>query len=193
MSMGKDCNTLLANVMEQVGTPDKFLDEVFDYLNMDTSFFQEISEDNQFGLLPGRAKQMVEECFTKHQKNKKQSAFFLKEKLEAEKRKKKVSKMTQEDFQADQESHNGAQREKYTWSQSVSEISVKFHLPSYIKSTKQIRIEYDNQHIAIEIQHKDLSQPMVKFIDADFKHKINAHTNSDTFWKVEKGAIDVSI
>ena len=136
MIMEKDCNALLADVMEQVGTPDKFLDEVFGYLNMDTSFFQEISEDNQFGLLPGKAKQMVEESFSKHQDNKKESAFFLKEGIEAEKRQERISKMTQEDFQADQESHNGAQREKYTWSQKVDEISVKFHLPSYIKKAK---------------------------------------------------------
>ena len=192
MSMEKDCNTLLADVMEQVGTPDKFLDEVFDYLNMDTSFFQEISEDNQFGLLPGKAKQMVEECFNKHQKNKKQSAFVLKENIEAEKRKEKISKMKQEDFQADQESHNGAQREKYAWSQSVSEITVKFHLPSYIRKVKQVRVEYDDQHLKIEIQNKDPSQPMVKFIDADFKQEINASKDSITFWSVEKGAINVS-
>ena len=191
--MEKDCNTLLANVMERVGTPDKFLDEVFGYLNVDTSFFQEVSEDNRFGLLPGRAKQMVEECFTKHKDNKKESAFVLKEEIEAEKRKERISKMTQEDFNADQESHNGAQREKYTWSQSVSEISVKFHLPSYIKNKKQVRIEYDDQHLAIEFQHKDPSQPMVKFIDADFKHKINAHIDAITTWSIEKGAIDVSI
>ena len=191
MAIEKDCNTLLANVMEQVGTPDKFLDVVFGYLNMDTSFFQEVSEDNRFGLLPGRAKQMVEECFTKHKDNEKESAFVLKEEIEAEKRKERISKMTQEDFNADQESQNGAQREKYAWSQSVSEITVKFHIPSYIRKVKQVRVEYDDQHLAVEIQNKDPSQPMVKFIDADFKQEINASKDSITFWSVEKGAINV--
>ena len=192
MAIEKDCNTLLASVMEQVGTPDKFLDAVFDYLNMDTSFFQEVSEDNQFGLLPGKAKQMVREYFTKHEDNQKESAFALKEGIEAEKRKEKVSRMTQEDFQADQESHNGAQREKYTWTQSVSEITAKFHLPSYIKKVRQVRVEYDDQHLTVEIQNKDPSRPMVKFIDADFKQKINSNKDSITFWAVEKGALNVS-
>ena len=70
MSTTKMSAQFLANVMQQVKTPEKFLDVVFNYLNKNTSFYLKASDDSKWGLQAGLAKQMVDKYFTKHQNNK---------------------------------------------------------------------------------------------------------------------------
>ena len=191
MSATNVSSKFLAKVMEQAKTPDKFLDVVFNYLNKHTSFFLEVSDDNKWGLPAGVAKQLVDKYFAKYQNSKAECSPILKEKIRADKLQ-KLAEMTQEDFQAAADSFNGAVREKYTWSQKYSEVTAKFHLPEYIKKAKQLRVQYDSQHLLIEIQDEDPKNPMIKLIDGEFKHEINPYEESDTTWWLEKDILYVS-
>ena len=192
MSTYNDCNNLLAAVMKQEKTPAKFLDEVFGYLKEHTSFFLEPSDKSNLGLPAGEAKKMVDESFTKHQSNKAESAAVLKENIKAEKEFfSPDSGKSQEDFQANPDSHNGAVREKYSWSQEESQVSVKFHLPAYIKKAKQLEVKYDAHHLHIKCQQENQYKPKITFLDGDFKYKVNTD-DSATTWYMENGVLYVS-
>ena len=181
MSTTKVSSQFLATVMQQVKTPEKFLDAVFNYLNKYTTFYLEASKDNKWGFPAGLAKEMVDKYFTKHQNRKVELSPVLQDKIK-EYKLQKLAEMTQKDFQAQPDSFNGAVREKYTWSQKYNDVTVKFHLPSHIKKAKQLRVEYDTQHLQIETQDEDPMKPMVKFIDAEFKYEINPYVEETTWW-----------
>ena len=191
MSANKNCKSILASVMQQTKTPEKFLDVVFNYLNKHTAFFLEKSDEDKFGLPAGLARKMVNEFFRKHQSRRSEGAAVLKQKIRAEKLE-KLDSMTQEDFQARPDSYNGAVREKYTWSQKCDDVTVKVHFPSYIKKAKQVRVQYDAKHLLVEVQDEDPCKPMIKYIDDDFKQEVN-HFSEQTTWWFEDNILYVSL
>ena len=151
------------------------------------------------GLPADAAKKFAEFC---KKENETESKVVADKQPKAKNRKNKqedvvdISELTQEDFQKNPETYNGAAREKYDWSQQFGEVNAKFHLPSHIQNIKQVRIDITPTHILIEIEDQDESKPMIKFIDADFKHEINVHDAATTWWmedsKVE-GIKDIGV
>ena len=145
------------------------------------------------GLPAGAAEKLREKLYANNQSNKAESAVKKvkqqKEKIPQTKQQKvvDVTTMTQEDFQNNPDTFNGAAREHYKWSQDFGTVEAKFHLPPHIKKTKQVRVKYDEKHLLIEIEDVDPCKPMIKFIDADFKHNINPHLSSTTWWLEDGG------
>ena len=145
------------------------------------------------GLPAGAAEKFREKFYANNQINKAESAAKRvkqqKEKNPETKQQKivDVTKLTQEDFQKDPDTFNGAAREHYKWSQEFGNVEAKFHLPCYIKKANQVRVEYTEKHLLIEIEDLDPTKPMIKFIDADFKHNINPHPASTTWWLQDGG------
>ena len=199
---------LFNSILQQERGPEGFLNAVFSFLNVNTDFFIERSENVEFGLPPGEAKSMVERIFTKHQKNWSKGAaihLFKKKKLSSEgkspnklqkkvpvKEEKKLT--TQEEFQANSESYNGAMREKYTWSQSYDEVDVKINLPAHVKKSNQVNVVIKAKHLLVEIDQEDVSQPRLKIIDCDLKHEVNPFKDSVTSWYIEAGkSLNVSL
>ena len=170
----------------KVEKSQKFFDAV-----LHTAFFLEKSDDNKFGLPAGVAKKLVDEFFKKHQIRRSEGAAVLKQRIRAEKLE-KLNNMTQEDFQARADSYNGAVREKYSWSQKYNDVTVKIHLPSYIKKSKQVRVQYDANHLLVEVQDEDPCKPMIKYIDDDFKQEVN-HFSEQTTWWFEDSILYVSL
>ena len=192
---------LFNSILQQERGPEGFLNAVFSFLNVNTDFFIERSENVEFGLPTGEAKSMVERIFKKHQKNWSKGAaiHLLKKKKPSseEKSQKKIEKKappkeekkltTQEEFQANSESYNGAMREKYTWSQSYDEVDVKINLPGHIKKPHQVNVVIKAKHLLVEIDQEDLSLPRSKVIDCDLKHEVNPFEDSVTSWYIEAG------
>ncbi|XP_034188861.1 nudC domain-containing protein 3 isoform X1 [Osmia lignaria lignaria] len=56
------------------------------------------------------------------------------------------------------DSYNGAIRENYTWSQTVSDIDVLVQLPSCIKTAKDLRVHLDSKEIKIEARTSRVEQ-----------------------------------
>ncbi|CAK9802760.1 NudC domain-containing protein 3 [Anthophora plagiata] len=56
------------------------------------------------------------------------------------------------------DSYNGAVRENYTWSQSISDIDVLVKLPSCINTAKDLRIHLDSKEIKIEARTSRVEQ-----------------------------------
>ncbi|KAF3427809.1 hypothetical protein E2986_02132 [Frieseomelitta varia] len=56
------------------------------------------------------------------------------------------------------DSYNGAVRENYTWSQTISDIDVLVKLPSCIKTAKDLRVHIDSKEIKIEARTSRVEQ-----------------------------------
>lgn len=56
------------------------------------------------------------------------------------------------------DSYNGAMRENYTWSQTISDIDVLVKLPSCIKTPKDLRVHIDSKQIKIEARTSRVEQ-----------------------------------
>lgn len=66
------------------------------------------------------------------------------------------SQLIKRDLSSD--SYNGAVRETYTWSQSISDIDVLVKLPSCINTAKDLRIYLDSKEIKIEARTSRVEQ-----------------------------------
>ncbi|XP_060832347.1 nudC domain-containing protein 3 isoform X1 [Bombus pascuorum] len=56
------------------------------------------------------------------------------------------------------DSYNGAVRENYTWSQTISDIDVLVKLPSCIRTAKDLRVHLDSKEIKIEARTSRVEQ-----------------------------------
>ena len=96
---------------------------------------------------------------------------------------------SQEEFQANADSFNGAVRKNYSWSQNYDEVDVKVNLPPTIKKSKQVKVEIGRKHLLVEIEGEGCS---VKLIDCDLQHEIR-HNGDSTTWCMDAGkSLDVS-
>merc|ERR1739838_1251112 len=59
--------------------------------------------------------------------------------------------LTQEDFQSNPDSYNGAIRKNYSWTQSHDELDVFLNVPKYIKRAKQVSVDITRKHITVKI------------------------------------------
>ena len=154
---------------------------------------EQISRERDFsnGLPADAAEKLRKKLFAKNQSYKAANADIQTKKVKQQNEKVPqnkqqkvvdVTEMTQDDFQKDPDTFNGAARKHYKWSQDFGNVEAKFHLPSHIKKNKQVRVQYDEKHLLIEVEDVDPCKPMIKFIDSDFKHNINPHLPSTTWW-----------
>ena len=159
---------------------------------------EKINRERDLNGLPADAGEKLAELYKKEKKTKskavttkKAAAKTSKKKLTKQKQENvfNVSGLTQDDFQKNPETYNGAAREKYDWSQEFGEVNAKFHMPSHIQKNDQVRVEITATHLLIEIEDEDNTKPMIKFIDADFKHEINAH-DAATTWYMEDSNVE---
>ena len=99
---------------------------------------------------------------------------------------------SQEEFQANADSFNGAVRNNYSWSQNYDEVDVKVDLPPRIRKSKQVKVDIQKKHLLVEIEGEGAS-PSVKLIDCDLQHEIR-HNGDSTTWCMDAGkSLDVSL
>ncbi|XP_067672428.1 nudC domain-containing protein 3-like isoform X2 [Haliotis asinina] len=68
----------------------------------------------------------------------------------------------QQAFQNDPLSYNGARREKYVWSQSISDVDIRIFVPPYIKKGKQVEVTVEKRHLRVCYRDdKGVSQTVV--------------------------------
>ncbi|XP_073509880.1 nudC domain-containing protein 3 isoform X2 [Phyllobates terribilis] len=95
---------------------------------------------------------------------------------------------SQESFQTDSDSYNGAVRENYTWSQDYSDLEIKVPVPKDV--VKGRRVSVDLRSTCIRVAARD-SQGERVLMDGNFTHKINAETS---LWSLEPGkCISISL
>jgi len=195
---------ILSRIIEQEGNVHSFLDVVFGFLNSKTDFFvEQTDKQSRYGFPPGVAMTMVQQVFDKHKKNRQRGSAELqrinegKDKPVSQKKttipKKPVEQKvltTQEEFQANADSFNGAVRKNYSWSQNYDEVDVKVNLPPTIRKSKQVKVEIGRKHLLVEVEGEGRS---VKLIDCDLQHEIR-HNGDSTTWCMDAGkSLDISL
>ncbi|XP_066449244.1 nudC domain-containing protein 3 [Eleutherodactylus coqui] len=95
---------------------------------------------------------------------------------------------SQESFQMDSDSYNGAVRENYTWSQDYSDLEIKVPVPKDVVKGRQVSLDLRSTCIRVAVRD---SQGERVLMDGNFTHKINAETS---LWSLEPGkCISISL
>ncbi|XP_073444748.1 nudC domain-containing protein 3 [Dendrobates tinctorius] len=95
---------------------------------------------------------------------------------------------SQESFQMDSDSYNGAVRENYTWSQDYSDLEIKVPVAKDVVKGRQVSVDLRSSCIRVAVRD---SQGERVLMDGNFTHKINAETS---LWSLEPGkCISISL
>lgn len=82
-------------------------------------------------------------------------------------------------FQASSESYNGAIRDNYSWSQSITDLDICLKIPSYIRKGKDIKVCIEKKHI--KVSHKDEAGQMVELMNGELCWEIN---KEESIWNL---------
>ncbi|KAK2192271.1 hypothetical protein NP493_35g02031 [Ridgeia piscesae] len=80
-------------------------------------------------------------------------------------------KRQQAAFQANPESYNGAVRENYRWSQSISDVDIRIEVPKHIAKGRDVRVDIQRKHLTMT--YRDVSGEWVTAVDGDLIWDIN--------------------
>ncbi|XP_066304614.1 nudC domain-containing protein 3-like [Branchiostoma lanceolatum] len=89
--------------------------------------------------------------------------------------------VSQEEFQQDAESWNGAVRENYKWAQHIHEVEIRVHVPQNIKKAKECVVDIKNNFLKVAI--KDGGQVKV-LMEGKLTNKIICE---ESMWSLEPG------
>ncbi|CAF4319926.1 unnamed protein product [Rotaria socialis] len=87
----------------------------------------------------------------------------------------------QKKFQSRPETYNGAERELYCWTQTISDIDVRVKIPKQIKKGKEIKVNLTKQHIKVDLIE---SNEIKTIIDSDLPWPIRAEEST---WSLVPG------
>ncbi|KAL3877295.1 hypothetical protein ACJMK2_035025 [Sinanodonta woodiana] len=91
-------------------------------------------------------------------------------------------KKQQEYFQSKPDSYNGAMRDNYSWSQTITDVDVRVKVPSYIKKGKDVQVDLGKKHL--KVSHKDQSGQWVEIVNGELTWDVH-HT--ECIWSMVPG------
>ena len=116
---------------------EPFMDAIFSFLHRKTDFFRTLTEESKVGFPPGVAENMLRCYYMKYNMMTKEAESAQPvapkgEKPKVEKAKVESNKSslpppratTQDEWQKEGESYNGAVRDKYSWTQTFDDVDV---------------------------------------------------------------------
>lgn len=104
-------------------------------------------------------------------------------------REKKEIPKTQEAFQSNPDSYNGAVRDRYSWSQNYEDLDIVVPVDNTLTKTNQIQVEVGKKSILVAIKKDDGTVDTI--IDGELSHEVKW---TETSWSLEKGkCITISI
>lgn len=103
---------------------------------------------------------------------------------------KSMSKDLETDPSSD--SYNGAVRENYTWSQSITDLDVLIKLPEYLKSAKDLRVNLESQGIKVQVKSCAIVDESARVPNSDwttvFEGELSFRTRKDeSVWSIIPG------
>ncbi|XP_031731101.1 nudC domain-containing protein 3 [Anarrhichthys ocellatus] len=90
--------------------------------------------------------------------------------------------VTQEKFQADPDSYNGAVRENYSWSQDYTDLEVRVFVPKAVVKGRQVRVALHTGSMQVCVREGDEERTLM---EGEFTHKINTE---NSLWSLEPGS-----
>jgi len=88
----------------------------------------------------------------------------------------------QKEFQACPESYNGARRENYSWSQTITDADVLVKVPPYIKRGKEVYVQIARKHLIV--RHKAIEGGWTCIVDTDLTWDVN---KEESMWSLIPG------
>ncbi|CAE1278682.1 unnamed protein product [Acanthosepion pharaonis] len=85
-------------------------------------------------------------------------------------------------YQADSESYNGAEREGYSWSQSITDCDLRVQVPKNLVKGKQIKVDIKKKHLKVSYR-ADNGEEII-FIDDDLMWEVQ---KDDCMWSLIPG------
>ncbi|KAJ2946129.1 hypothetical protein O0L34_g5059 [Tuta absoluta] len=82
--------------------------------------------------------------------------------------------------QKNSETYNGAEREKYSWAQTIMDLDVTVKLPPNIKSSKDLKVTINPGEICVQCCNGDI------LLKDNLTYKIKA---LDSFWSISEGKL----
>jgi len=195
-SMQERYDQAFLGILQNEERIEPFLDSVMSFLSRKTDFFRTLTEESQVGFPPGVAENMMRCYFIKYNMQVKEAEKKMADAPSISKakevtapkedkpkpkpkpaplEKKSVEKLTQEQWQLEPESHNGAKRENYSWNQSYDDVDVT--IPTSVANTRFIKVDIKRKHLQVIIENKTI-------IDGELEHEIKT---DEATWSLEKG------
>ncbi|XP_068012778.1 nudC domain-containing protein 3 isoform X1 [Melanerpes formicivorus] len=88
---------------------------------------------------------------------------------------------TQEQFQTNPDSYNGAVRENYSWAQDYSDLEIKVPVPSHVLKGKQVAVDISSDSLRVAVLEGSSQQVLVQ---GKLTHRINTESS---LWSLEPG------
>ncbi|XP_049869174.1 nudC domain-containing protein 3 [Pectinophora gossypiella] len=82
--------------------------------------------------------------------------------------------------QKNSETYNGAERENYSWAQTIMELDVTVRLPPHIKSSKDLKVTITARDLCVACRNGDV------LIKDSFLHKVKP---DESIWSISEGKI----
>ncbi|XP_048758289.2 nudC domain-containing protein 3-like [Ostrea edulis] len=74
-------------------------------------------------------------------------------------------------FQANPESYNGAVRDNYSWSQSITDVDIRIQIPNYIVKGRDVKVDIEKKRV--KVSHKTDSGSWTEIVNGDLPWEIN--------------------
>uniref|UniRef100_A0A8C9KUL5 NudC domain-containing protein 3 n=1 Tax=Panthera tigris altaica TaxID=74533 RepID=A0A8C9KUL5_PANTA len=88
---------------------------------------------------------------------------------------------TQEQFQRNPDSYNGAVRENYTWSQDYTDLELKVPVPKHVVKGRQVSVALSSSSIRVAVLEEAGEHVLM---EGKFTHKVNTESS---LWSLEPG------
>ena len=166
---------------------EPFMDAIFSFLHRKTDFFRTLTEESKVGFPPGVAENMLRCYYMKYNMMTKeaesaQAAAPPTEKPKAEKAKVESKKSplppppratTQDEWQKEGESHNGAVRDNYSWTQTFDDVDVT--VPTTSNSSRMVIMKNCTRGTMNDVSRLKLTQR---------KKRSKSKSGTMLFWKM---------
>ncbi|XP_055912113.1 nudC domain-containing protein 3 [Eupeodes corollae] len=202
---------MLMEILQDRKTIAGFLDAIFGFLSRNTDFYYEQkNKDDKMGFPPGMKEQIVMKVLQKFDPKYRYVTDTMEvspaiqeievtteedtmqtdqevEEISGSKPEPSEKIVTEKDFFASNEFHNGACFDSYCWSQTSTEIELHIRLPENTKTSKQIGIQIEANHIKVISKLNSQSAPIFDgILSAKCKH-------NDALWTISEGKLQITL
>ncbi|GAB1599815.1 nudC domain-containing protein 3-like [Argonauta hians] len=85
-------------------------------------------------------------------------------------------------YQADSESYNGAERDNYSWSQSITDCDLRVKVPKHLVKGKQVKVVFNKKHLKISYKTDEGDESIL--VDDDLMWEIH---KEECMWSLIPG------
>uniref|UniRef100_A0A3Q3IFW8 NudC domain-containing protein 3 n=1 Tax=Monopterus albus TaxID=43700 RepID=A0A3Q3IFW8_MONAL len=89
--------------------------------------------------------------------------------------------LSQEKFQSDPDSYNGAVRENYSWSQDYTDVEIRVFVPKSVVKGRQVSVGLQTSSVRVAVREGAKEKILM---EGEFTHKINTE---NSLWSLEPG------